>query len=123
MPYWTPPIVKSWSMNGVLPSTKPDRVDNPSPNLTADDVGEPPDWPSGAYQRPSRSSRWKLPVPPRGPPLCDRPIECIVPAVANGKSMRVSRMTDAPMVERRQLLQLRLARPVVAPVNDWTSTE
>src|SRR2546426_8630461 len=74
-----------------------------------------------AYQRPSRSTRWKLPVPPSGPPLCEMPIECIVPAVGNGKSIRVSRITEKPMVERMQLLQLSEARPVLAPVNVWSS--
>src|SRR5207249_11870017 len=111
MPYCVPPIVNSWSINGELPNTNPDRVERPMPHLTPPPVGRPPE--SGAYQRPSRSKRWKFPVPPSGPPLCERPTECIVPAVGNGRSIRVSRMTDRPMVERIQLLQLSDARPVV----------
>ena len=107
-------------MNGDAPNTNPDRVERPMTNLTPPPV-RPPDCPSGAYQRPSRSTRWKLPVPPSGPPLCEMPIECIVPAVGNGKSIRVSRITEKPMVERMQLLQLSEARPVLAPVNVWSS--
>src|SRR5213083_2158425 len=106
-------------MNGESPNTNPERVDSPMTNLTPPPVGPPLE--SGAYQRPSRSTRWKLPVPPSGPPLCEMPIECIVPAVGNGKSIRVSRITEKPMVERMQLLQLSEARPVLAPVNVWSS--
>src|SRR2546425_2393433 len=79
MPYCVPPMVNSWSMNGELPNTNPDRVERPMTNLTPPPVRPPLE--SGAYQRPSRSTRWKLPVPPSGPPLCERPTECIVPAV------------------------------------------
>src|SRR2546427_6958131 len=86
-------------MNGESPNTNPERVDSPMTNLTPPPVGPPLE--SGAYQRPSRSTRWKFPVPPSGPPLCETPIECIVPAVGNGRSIRVSRMTEKPMVERR----------------------
>src|SRR5881396_452416 len=95
MPYWVPPIVNSWSKNGELPNTSPDRVEKPITNLTGDALARPPSWPSGAYQRPSRSSRWKLPVPPSGPPLCEIPIWCMVPAVGNGRSIRVSRSIHA----------------------------
>ena len=122
MPYWVPPIVNSWSKNGELPNTSPDRVEKPITNLTGDALARPPSWPSGAYQRPSRSSRWKSPVPPSGPPLCEMPTECMVPAVGNGRSMRVSRSMDTPNVERTQSLQLRLATPALAPVKVWSSS-
>src|SRR6266581_3844973 len=121
MPYCTPPIVNSWSKKGELPNTNPDRVESPITNRTGDELVEPPSWPSGAYQRPSRSSRWKLPDPPSGPPDCDSPIECMVPAVGNGRSIRVSRSSETPKVDRMQLLQRSAASPVLAPVNDWSS--
>ena len=35
--------------------------------------------------------------------------------------MRVSRMIEKPSVERRQLLQLRLATLALPPVNVWSS--
>src|SRR2546430_8151610 len=63
-------------------------------NLIPPPVGPPLE--SGAYHRPSRSTRWKFPVPPSGPPLCEMPIECIVPAVGNGRAIRVSRITQKP---------------------------
>ena len=50
--------------------------------------------------------RWKSPVPPSGPPDCESPTDVYVPAVANGRSMRVSRVTVTPSVERRQWKQL-----------------
>src|SRR5713226_4352991 len=121
MPYCTPPIVNSWSKNGELPNTAPERVESPITNRMGDVLVELPTWPSGAYQRPSRSSRWKLPDPPSGPPDWEMPIECIVPPVGNGRSMRVSRMSDIPIVERMQLLQRSAASPVLAPVNVWLS--
>src|SRR2546427_182442 len=121
MPYCTPPIVKSWSKNGEYPNTNPDRVERPMTNLIGAELVEPPSWPTGAYHRPSRSSRWKSPEPPSGPPDCEMPIECMVPAVGNGRSIRVSRSSETPIVERMQLLQLNAARPVVAPVNVWSS--
>src|SRR5256886_15162071 len=102
-------------MTGEPPNATREGVDTPMTTWPPPPVGPPLE--SGAYQRPSRSTRWKFPVPPSGPPLCETPIECIVPAVGNGRSIRVSRMTEKPIVERMQLLQLRDARPVVAPVN------
>src|SRR5256886_9666621 len=78
MPYCTPPIVNSWSKKGELPNTRPERVERPITNRTGDELAAPPSWPSGAYQRPSRSSRWKFPEPPSGPPDCESPMECIV---------------------------------------------
>src|SRR2546430_11546299 len=119
MPYCVPPIVKSWSMKGERQNTNRERVESPMTNLIPPPVGPPLE--SGAYHRPSRSTRWKFPVPPSGPPLCEMPIECIVPAVGNGRSIRVSRITEKPMVERMQLLQLSDARPVVAPANVLSS--
>src|SRR5438094_486004 len=77
MPYCTPPIVNSWSKKGELPNTSPERVERPITNRTGDVLAAPPSWPSGAYQRPSRSSRWKFPEPPSGPPDCESPMECI----------------------------------------------
>src|SRR3989442_44364 len=121
MPYCTPPIVNSWSKKGELPNSSPDRVDSPITNRTGDVLAAPPNCPSGAYQRPSRSSRWKFPDPPSGPPDCEMPIECIVPPVGNGRSTRVSRSSDTPNVDRMQLLQRSDARPVLEPVNVWSS--
>src|SRR2546422_859407 len=117
MPYWTPPIVNNWSKKGELPNSSPDRVESPITNRTGDVLAALPSWPSGAYQRPSRSSRWKFPEPPSGPPDCEIPIECIVPAVGNGRSIRVSRNNAMPNVERMQLLQRSDARRVSEPVN------
>src|SRR2546427_9161127 len=117
MPYCTPPIVNSWSKNGELPNTSPDRVESPITNRTGDVLAAPPSWPSGAYQRPSRSNRWKLPDPPSGPPDCEIPIECIVPPVGNGRSIRVSRNSDTPNVERMQLLLFKAAGPLLEPLN------
>jgi len=57
--------------------------------------------------------RWKFPWPPSKPPLCDTPNCTIVPAVGNGRSMRVSRMTDAPTVDRIQSLQRNAVRNAV----------
>src|SRR5256885_14797316 len=92
MPYCVPPIVNSWSKNGAFPNTKPARVVKPITNLRGLDPGRsPPSWPSGAYQRPSRSRRWKSPVPPRIPPLWEMPIWCIVPAVGDGRGGRGGR--------------------------------
>src|SRR6266566_2192264 len=99
-----PPRVNSCSKNGELPNTNPDRVDKPSTNFT----GELPGLPSetiGAEKCPSASRRWEFPEPPRIPPLWDSPHCTIVPAVGNGRSIRVSRSNDAPMVERTQSLQ------------------
>src|SRR5437763_5958839 len=115
MPYCTPPMVNSWSKKGEFPNTRPERDDSPITNLTGDALAAPPSWPRGAYHRPSRSSRWKFPDPPSGPPDCDSPIECMVPAVGNGRSIRVSRKSETPMVERMQLLQRSAASPVLAP--------
>src|SRR2546428_5772307 len=89
MPYCTPRIVKSWSKKGEFPNTNPERVESPITNRTGDVLAAPPSCPSGAYQRPSRSNRWKSPDPPSGPPDCEIPIECIVPPVGKGRSMRV----------------------------------
>ena len=104
MKNWVPPSVKSCSKNGELPKTKPERVEKPSTNFTLD-VGREPSVPIGAYQCPSRSMRWKSPLPPRRPPLCEIPACTIVPAVGNGRSIRVSRNSDAPTVDRTQSLQ------------------
>src|SRR6266516_4028415 len=122
MPYWVPPMVNSWSKNGELPNTTPDRVEKPITNLTGDALAAPPSWPSGAYQRPSRSSRWTLPAPPSGTPDCESPMECIVPPGGNGRSIRVSRIRETPKVDRMQLLHRIDARPVLEPVNVWSST-
>src|SRR5438094_10161394 len=116
MPYCTPPIVNSWSKKGELPNTRPERVERPITNRTGDALAAPPSWPSGAYQRPSRSSRWTFPEAPGGPPACEIPIECVVPAVGNGRAMRVSRNNDAPHVARMPVLQGGDARPVYGPV-------
>src|SRR5256884_9772140 len=121
MPYGTPPIVNSGSKKGDVPNTSPDRVESPITNRTGDVLAAPPSWPSGAYQRPSRSSRWKFPEPPRGPPDCEIPIECIVPPVGNGRSIRVSRSSETPNVDRMQLLQRSDARPGLEPVKLWSS--
>src|SRR2546426_3099035 len=99
MPYCTPPIVNSWSKKGELPNTRPERVERPITNRTGDVLAAPPSWPRGAYQRPSRSSRWKFPEPPSGPPDCESPMECIVPPVGNGRSIRVSRIRETPRSE------------------------
>jgi len=104
MKNWVPPSVKSCSKNGELPKTKPERVEKPSTNFTLD-VGREPSVPIGAYQCPSRSMRWKSPLPPRRPPLCEIPAWTIVPAVGNGRSIRVSRNSDTPTVDRTQSLQ------------------
>src|SRR3979409_2628356 len=121
MPYWTPPVVNSWSKKGELPNSSPDRVESPITNRTGDALAAPPSWPSGAYQRPSRSSRWRVPEPPSGPPDCEIPIECMVPPVGNGRSIRVSRISDTPNVDRMQLLHRSDARPVFEPVKVWSS--
>src|SRR6267378_7738180 len=121
MPYCTPPIVKSWSKKGELPNTNPERVESPITNRTGDVLAAPPSCPSGAYHRPSRSNRWKLPDPPSGPPDCESPIECMVPPVGKGRSMRVSRNSDTPNVDRMQLLHRSAARPVLEPVKLWSS--
>src|SRR3989442_2802505 len=99
-----PPRVNSCSKNGELPNTNPDRVEKPSTNFTLDVVAEP-SVPIGAYQWPSRSMRWKLPFPPRMPPLCESPACTIVPAVGNGRSIRASRNSQKPTVDRTQSLQ------------------
>src|SRR2546427_1150877 len=117
MPYCTPPIVNSWSKKGDVPNTSPDRVESPITNRTGDVLAAPPSWPSGAYQRPSRSSRWKFPEPPRGPPDCEFPIECIVPPVGNGRSIRVARNSRVPNLERMELLQRSDAGAVFEPGN------
>src|SRR5205807_784945 len=121
MPYCTPPMVNSWSKKGELPNTSPERVDRPITNLLGEELAASPSWPRGAYHRPSRSRRWKFPEPPNGPPDCDSPIECMVPAVGNGRSIRVSRSSETPSVDRMQLLQRSAASPVLEPVNDWSS--
>src|SRR5712671_1004917 len=100
MPYCTPPIVKSWSKKGEFPNTNPERVESPITNRTGD----------------------VLPAPPSGPPDCEIPIECIVPPVGKGRSMRVSRNSDTPNVERMQLLHRSAASPVLEPVKLWSST-
>src|SRR2546422_6978963 len=61
MPYCVPPIVNSWSMKGAWPNTNPERAVSPITNRTGAAVAPPPNCPSGAYQRPSRSRRWKFP--------------------------------------------------------------
>src|SRR2546430_15372832 len=99
MPYCVPPIVKSWSMKGERPNTNPERVESPMTNLIPPPVGPPLE--SGAYHRPSRSTRWKFPVPPSGPPLCEMPIECIVPAVGNGRAIWGSRITEKAIERER----------------------
>src|SRR3979409_475504 len=115
MPYCTPPMVNSWSKKGELPNSSPERVESPITNRTGDALAEPPSCPRGGSQRPSRSSRWKFPDPPSGPPDCERPIECIVPPVGNGRSTRVSRISETPNVDRMQLLQRSDARPGFEP--------
>src|SRR3989442_15102842 len=113
-----PPRVKSCSKNGELPNTNPDRVEKPSTNFTGDVAGLP-SGPIGAQKCPSTSTRWKVPDPPSRPPLCDSPSWTMVPAVGNGRSIRVSRINDAPTVERTQSLQrkaLENARLVEEPV-------
>src|SRR2546425_348093 len=122
MPYCTPPIVNNWSKKGELPNTRPERVERPITNRTGDELAAPPSWPSGAYQRPSRSSRWKFPEPPSGPPDCESPMECIVPPVGNGRSIRVSRIRETPKVDRMQLLHRSDARPVLEPVRSEEHT-
>src|SRR5712691_82275 len=98
------PSVSGGSKKGGFRKTKPERVEKPSKNFTLDVVGEP-SIPIGAYQWPSRSMRWKLPFPPRMPPLCESPACTIVPAVGNGRSIRVSRNRERPTVDRTQSLQ------------------
>src|SRR5437879_6618074 len=89
MPYCTPPIVNSWSKKGELPNTRPERVERPITNRTGDELAAPPSWPSGAYQRPSRSSRWKFPEPPSGTHDCVREMEGIVTPLGDGRELRV----------------------------------
>src|SRR6266576_3824977 len=100
MPYCTPPIVNSWSKKGELPNTRPERVERPITNRTGDELAAPPSW----------------------PPDCESPMECIVPPVGNGRSIRVSRIRETPKVDRMQLLHRSDARPVLEPVNVWSST-
>src|SRR5437762_2260136 len=121
MPYCTPPIVKSWSKKGEYPNTNPDRVERPMTNLIGAELVEPPSWPTGAYHRPSRSSRWKSPEPPSGPPDCEMPIECIVPAVGNGRSRRVSRSSDIQRVDRTHFWQASAAVVILPPMNVCSS--
>src|SRR5258708_6778955 len=124
MPTCGPPSVNSGSKNGVLRNAKPERVDNPITNLSGEPPPLPPSSPRGAYHRPSRSRRSKLPVPPSGPPDCDTPTEVYVPAVANGRAMRGARVRLPPSAGRRQFWQLNAALNrvlVAAPENDWSS--
>src|SRR5205809_7070311 len=102
MPYCTPPIVKSWPKKGEYPNTNPDRVERPMATLIGAELVEPPSWPTGAYHRPARSSRWKSPEPPSGPPDREMPIECMVAAVGHGRSMRVARSGDIAGADRAQ---------------------
>src|SRR2546422_9661448 len=117
MPYCTPPIVNNWSKKGELPNTSPERVERPITNRTGEVLAAPPSWPSGAYQRPSRSRRWKFPEPPSRPPDCERPMECIVPPAGNGRTIRVSGIREAPKGDRTQLLHRGDATPALAPGN------
>src|SRR2546423_13001098 len=119
MKNWVPPSVKSCSKNGELPKTKPERVEKPSTNFTLD-VGRAPSVPIGAYQCPSRSMRWKSPLPPRRPPLCEIPAWTIVPAVGNGRAIPVSRHSDTPTGGRTQFVHGDAAADAVflhAPAN------
>ena len=70
--------------------------------------------------------RWKSPRPPSGPPLCDTPMVVIVPPVGNGRSTRVSRIADTPIVDRRQFVHPKRARNAASdadPSNVCSSIE
>src|SRR3989442_169273 len=112
MPNCVPPMKKSWSKNGESPNTNPDRAERPSTKRMPPPTGPPlpPSWPSGAYQRPSRSRRWKSPLPPSRPPLWERPALAIEPAVGNGRSIPELRSDETPKVERRQFAHPKRAR-------------
>src|ERR1041384_8301150 len=109
MPYCTPPMVNSWSKKGEFPNTSPERDDRPITKRIGDVLAALPNCPSGAYQRPSRSSRWKFPEPPSAPPDCDSPIECMVPAVGNGRWVRGSRSSETPREGRGHVVEQRAA--------------
>src|SRR5258708_8608732 len=117
MPTCGPPSVNSGSKNGVLRNAKPERVDNPITTLSGEPPPLPPSSPRGAYHRPSRSRRSKLPVPPSGPPDCDTPTEVYVPAVASGRAIRGARRGPRPTGEPSQYCELTppLHRPFVRP--------
>src|SRR2546422_4884352 len=56
MPYCVPPIVNSWSKNGELPNTSPERAERPITNRTGDVLARPPNCPSTSPVRLDRKS-------------------------------------------------------------------
>src|SRR2546422_5494802 len=108
----------TWSKKGDPPNTRPERAVRPTTNLGGPARGRPPpSWPKGAYQRPSRSTRWKSPVPPRIPPLWEIPIWCIVPAVGDGRLEQLVRGVSEAKGEGPPALVVAMAQARLAALD------